>query len=436
MIFRWPILLLFGLSIPLSLVGAFESRILDLIWVWNAFVFVLAVAAWMLTPRANALVVCRQMDKVLSVRADNPIKLAITNKGAVPINLLIREEAPGDFWVEKREFRFKLESGQTRDVTYYVRPRRRGDYFFRDSFVRILSPFGLVYRQETVLTREVVRVYPNVLALREFDLLKQKGHLRQIGIRRARLRGVGTEFESLRDYTRDDEYRRIDWKATARTNKFIVRDFEAEKNQPVILAVDFGRLMLAEAESVEKLDYVLDAALMLANAVSNANDQLGLLVYGDQVERWIPPGRGKKQVGNVIEALHALVAEPISSASADAFSYLAARWKRRSLLIIFSELQDPEEARQLARVLGPLTKRHVVLVVTVRDPGLRAQLEAPLSTITGMYLRTAASQFNEDRITAQRLLNEHGIRALDCEPKELAAALVNYYMDTKATIQL
>jgi uncharacterized protein (DUF58 family) len=247
---------------------------------------------------------------------------------------------------------------------------------------------------------------------------------------------MGTDFDSLREYSRGDDYRKIDWKATARRGKPIVREFEAERNQPVILVVDYGRLMMADVGKVEKLDLVLDSALLLGNAAANANDQLGLLVYADRVERWIPPRRGRSQVGAVIEALHALRAQPIEPNSRDSFGYLAARWKRRSLIVLFTEMENSEAATELIKVLGPLAKRHICLVVTVSDPKLKAQLSADLASRMGPFLRTSAGLFNEERKQAQWLLNEQGIRTLDSEPETVAADLVNYYLDIKATMQL
>jgi uncharacterized protein (DUF58 family) len=376
------------------------------------------------------------MDRVLSVRAENLVRLRVTNEGTSRIQFRLRDEPPPEFVADRQEFDVDLLPGQTREYRYHVTPSERGDYFFRDSFVRADGPLGLVARQSRIPTRQIIRVYPNILALRKFDLLKQRGHLRQIGIRRSRLKGVGTDFDALREYASGDDYRKMDWKATARRGKLIVREFEAERNQPVLLVIDYGRLMMAEVGSIEKLDYVLDAALMLGNAAATANDQIGLLVYADRVERWIAPKRGRGQLGHVIEALHALRAEPIEANARDSFNYLATRWKRRSLMVVFTEIEDPDEARKLLTVLGPLARRHICLVVSVADPGLQSQRQADLSDPIGPYLRTSANLFHEEREKAQRLLNAAGVRTLDSEPDTLGTNLVNYYLDVKATQQL
>lgn len=436
MILRWRFFALLSVGIFLAILGSVDPSLFAFIWPYNVAVLALALLAYALAPSGRDIRMERRFDRVLSVRVPNLVRLRVSNEGVNPIRFRLRDEPPAEFEVDRQEFDVALAPGETKEFRYHLTPKERGGFFFRDSFLRSDGPLGIVARQSKLRTREIVRVYPNVLALRKFDLLKQRGHLRQIGIRRSRLKGVGTDFDTLREYARGDDYRKIDWKATARKAKLIVKEFEAERNQPVILVVDYGRLMMAEVGNIEKLDYVLDAALMLGNAAATANDQIGLLIYADRVERWIPPKRGRSQVGMVIEALHALRAEPIEPNARDSFNYLASRWKRRSLMVVFTEIEDSEEAKELLTVLGPLAKRHICLVVSVADPELHAQRKADLDWPIGPYLRTSANLFHEEREKAQRLLNAVGVRTLDSEPETLATDLVNYYLDIKATQQL
>ncbi len=436
MILRWKFFALLAGGVLIAVLGSIDPSLFAFVWPFNLAVFGLAFLAYAMAPSGRDVRIDRRMDRVLSVRTENLVRLRVTNEGTSRLQFRLRDEPPPEFVADQQEFDVDLLPGQTKEYRYHVSPSERGDYFFRDSFVRADGPLGLVARQSRIPTRQIVRVYPNILALRKFDLLKQRGHLRQIGIRRSRLKGVGTDFDALRDYASGDDYRKMDWKATARRGKLIVREFEAERNQPVLLVIDYGRLMMAEVGSIEKLDYVLDAALMLGNAASTANDQIGLLVYADRVERWIAPKRGRGQLGHIIEALHALRAEPIEANARDSFNYLATRWKRRSLMVVFTEIEDPDEARKLLSVLGPLARRHICLVVSVADPGLQSQRQADLDDPVGPYLRTSANLFHEEREKAQRLLNAAGVRTLDSEPDTLGTNLVNYYLDVKATQQL
>ncbi|MFN8140247.1 MAG: DUF58 domain-containing protein [Fimbriimonadales bacterium] len=436
MVFRAPFFALLAGGIVFAIMGAFDERIFAFIWPYNAFVVIAGVLTYLLTPSGAHISITRKFDPVLSVRVPNLVKLYITNEGNHSLKFRLREEPPDEFEVSEREFDVSIEPGERKEIRYHVTPRDRGDYFFRDSFIRVRSVLGMVFRQSRIPTREIVRVYPNILALRKFDLLKQRGHLRQIGIRRSRLKGVGTDFESLRDYVQDDDYRKIEWKASARKAKLVVKEFEAERNQPVILVVDYGRRMMADVEKTEKLDHVLDSSLMLCNAAANANDQVGLLLFADHVDRWIAPRRGRSQVGQIIEALHALRAQPIEPDAITAFSYLASRWKRRGLIVIFTEIETPAEAKEMLTVLGPLAKRHLCLVVTVSDPQVRTAYSRTDTSKDSIFERAAAVLYQEERLTALHLLNRAGVRTLDAEPEELGSALVNYYLTVKATAQL
>lgn len=420
---------LFALGIPVAaLAGWIGSPVLAL--AYNAVLIAVAVATSRLAP-ASALSVTRSFDPVLSVRVRNRIRLKVENTGAVPARFRLRDEPPIGCDAEANEAEFDVPAGAERQIDYWVTPHQRGSDFFRGTFLRLHCPLGLVQRQVRLRTEQPVRIYPNVLALREFDLLKQKGKLNQMGIRRARSRGLGTEFESLREYTQGDDYRKIDWKASARRGKLIVRQYEQERSQSVILAVDIGRLMLAEAEGVPKLDHVLNSLLMLAHAAAIAGDQVGLLVYSDVVHRYLPPGKGRGRLGTIIEATHNLLAEPVESDPVAAFAYLATRWKRRSLLVCFSDAADELDARTLATAIGPLSRRHLILAARVGDPKLRELTERPIATSDDLFRKAGALLVQEDRQKVPTALQATGIHSLEAEPEDLSAALVSFYFDVK-----
>ncbi len=398
---------------------------------YNALLILVAWITGRLGPAASNLKISRTFDPVLSVRMPNRIQLTVLNDSADEIKGVLRDEPPPQFEASQREFPFKLGPGREKEFVYTLTPIERGSEKFYGTFVRIECPLGLVLRQERVETDEPIRVYPNVLALREFDLLKQKGRLREMGIRRSRMRGLGTEFESLREYAEGDDYRKIDWKASARHSKLVVRQFEQERNQAVMIVIDIGRHMLSEVNGVRKLDHALDACLMLTNAASAAGDMVGLLVYADVVRRYIPPKKGRNQVGMIIEALHDLVAEPLESDPAGAFAFMASRWKRRSLIVAFTDLDDPDRARELTVALGPQVRRHLVLLARVADPRLREALKPPMEKMSDMYLSAAANMLTADRRQATSVLSAARIHNLESEPQDLAASLVSFYFDVK-----
>lgn len=419
-----------ALGIPLAAVAAAAG----VPWVALAYDLFVIVIAWVTTklrPSLAGLRLERKFDPVLSVRVPNKITLSLWNDGPELIKAKFRDEPPPLFQVSRKEFPVTLHSGSETELTYSMTPYERGTDYFRGSFMRVACPLGLVEEQVRLNTEQPVRVYPNVLALREFDFLRQKGKLNQLGIRKSRMRGLGSEFESLREYMQGDDFRKIDWKASARRGKLIVRQFEQERNQPVVICIDIGRRMLSEVNGVTKLDYVLDSLLMLAQAVVLANDFVGLLVYSDVVKRYIPPRKGRNQLGFVIEAIHDLVPEPVESDPAAAFSYLASRWKRRSLLVDFTDLDDETEAKALTAAFGPMARRHLAVLARVSDPRLKELIHQPLDSLDDLYLRTGALMFREDKKRAESVLGAAGLHTLEAEPQDLAAALVSFYFEVK-----
>jgi uncharacterized protein (DUF58 family) len=419
-----------ALGIPIAAVS-YQSGQPFILVAYNAMLLAVAIITFRLSPNPNLLRLRRVFDPVLSVRAANKITLQLENEGLEPVAGRLRDEPPSGCTANRQEFNLSIRPEGYAEYEYFLTPIERGSDFFRGTWLRIQCPLGLVVRQVKLNTEQPVRIYPNVLALREFELLKQQGRLREMGIRRSRFRGLGTEFESLRDYGEGDDYRKIDWKATARRDKLIVRQFEQERNQAVMIVIDVGRGMLSEVEGVRKLDHALDSILMLTHAAAMAGDFVGLLVYSDVVKRYIPPKKGRNQVGIIIEALHDLVAEPVESDPRAAMVYLSARWKRRALLVTFTDCEHNEKAQELVTAMGPLVRRHLVLVARISDPKLREAADASLNSVSGMYTRAAATLLAQDRRDAGIALSTANIQSLESEPQDLASALVNYYFIVK-----
>lgn len=422
--------LLLAIGIPVIAL-AVAAGVPYVAWIYNLLVFGLAWLTYRFAPDHKKIRVFRGTDPVLSVRMSNRIGLKLLNDGPVPMTLLVRDEPPPDFAVLGNERRFTLRPGIEDELIYSAIPFERGGDFFRGTYVRIACPLGLVWKEAKLRTETPIRVYPNVLALKEFDLLKQRGRLRQIGLRRSRVRGLGSEFESLREYAEGDDFRKIDWRATARRDTLIVRQYEQERNQSVLIVIDIGRRMLDEVDGVSKLDRALDACILLTHAAIVAGDLVGLLVYSDVVQRYIPPKKGRNQMGIILEALHDLAAEPVESNPLNAMSYLGARYKRRSLLVAFTDTDSPESAKKLAHSFGPLARRHLTVIARVRDPKLGKLYDQPLTGPQQFYERAAAAMLMDERRSATTIFDSAGLQTLEAEPDELSVALANFYFVVK-----
>lgn len=422
--------LVLGVGIVFSAAAA-QLGMGSLMWGFDALVALAAVVSARLTPGAGDLEIRREVDPVFSVRAANTVKLTVENSSQWDLVARIRDEPDPTFATENNEQRIAVLSGDRETMTYKTTPPIRGDYQFHGTFLRIRCPLGLVEKQVQLDSTQAIRVYPNLLLLQEFDLLNQRGKLRDMGLRRNRQRGLGTEFESLRDYFQGDDFRKIDWKATARRGKPIVKQFEVERNQSVMLVMDCGRTMLGEVNGVTKLDYSLDSCLLLARAAFSMGDQVGMLVYNDAVQKFISPRKSNNQIGVLIESAHALLAEPVESNPAGAFSHFSQRWKKRSLVVVFTDASDADKARDLVRALGALKHRHVVIVVNVNDPEINRLASEVPQTKAGLFGQAAGLWLEERQLEAIGVMKAAHIHHVAAEPQDLSKALVGAYFDIK-----
>lgn len=422
---------LVALGIPLI----FVATLVGMAWfayVYNFCLVVIALVTFYFGPNSQELRFRRRMDAVLSVRTRNRIRVELEYDGNLHLTGQLRDEYPATFFSDDAETKLKIGPSQKFTYDYFITPPERGEEFFRATFLRLNCPFGLVQKQIRLNTEQDVKVYPNILALREFQLLNQQGRLREVGVRKSRMRGMGTDFESLRDYSEGDDYRKIDWKATARRGKVIVREYEVERNQAVILCIDCGRHMMAEVNGVRKLDLVLDSVLMLIQSALAAGDNVGLLAYGADIIRFIPPKKGHRQLGVLLNATYNLVAEPVESDSVRAFSYLQGRHKRRSLIINFTAVEDRDQARDVVTSFGSFARNHIALLANINDPKFREILRNDPEDPEALFKFASAHFLVDERKQAATVLRTANINVLDSEPQDLAGDLVNFYLDVKS----
>ena len=318
---------------------------------------------------------------------------------------------------------------------YRLYASARGDYEFGDMVIRYDAPWGLVTKQARIPAQEHVKVYPNLHEARKYEL--QARHNRQLlmGLRRTRLRGQGREFESLRDYVRGDELRHISWTTTARRGRMTTRQYQTERNQSIMVMLDAGRLMTSrpasETAQLTKLDHAINAALAIAYVAAAGGDNIGLLVFNRQVTAYLPPQRGHAQLNAMIEALYNVKPQMAEPSYARAFQYLAKNCKRRSLVVILTDLVDREASAELLSYTATLLPRHLPLIVTIGDNDLRALVNQPPADIAAVYQQSVAEELLLQREEALARITELGGLALDVPAGQLSLQLVNQYLAVK-----
>jgi uncharacterized protein (DUF58 family) len=290
---------------------------------------------------------------------------------------------------------------------------------------------GLVWAQAQLSGPVFVKVYPNMARAREAELKALGARSLVASHRKTSWRGEGREFESLRDYVRGDELRHVSWSATARRGKLVTRQYQIERDQTILIALDAGRLMTARIENETKLDSAVHATLALMSAAARGGDNAGLMVFSRRIKSYLPPERGREHMEAALEALYAVEPEMIEPSYARAFEFIAANCKRRALVIVLTDLVDEEGSRDLLTSLKILRPRHLPLIVTIADRDLKAVVRDKPETTRDLFTQSVAEEIILQRETALRQVEAQGGLALDVTAAALAPSLLETYLRVK-----
>jgi len=400
--------------------------LLDLGWV--AFLIADGLAA----PTPRALRVTREAPAAFSLGRTFPLRYRWSHAGRRRLHLLVRERLPEPLGgADAPRRRLLLPAGLVVEESLEVRPIRRGIGAGGPMDVRILGPLGLGWRQGRIELPWIATVYPNLLAASLRALPLQAARRREAGLRNVRRRGEGRLFEGLREWVPGDDTRIIDWKATARRGKPIARQYEDERRQQVLLVIDAGRLLTAEVDGVPRLESVVAAALHLAHAAVEHDDNVGLLVFADTIQRYVPPARGRRALRAVLEGLAAAEGRLAESDYPAAFRYVAARSRKRALTVLFTDVIDRTASDALVAQAATLRPRHLPLAVTLRDPGLEAVAVARPRDSGEAFQRAAAEELLGAREAALADMRARGVMVLDVLPAAASSAVVERYHQLK-----
>ena len=384
-----------------------------------------------LLPGRRGFTARRTMPEPFSLGEHEEVRVAVTNPAAAGLLARLADHAPDDLHPRPRELEGVFDARGSVTVAYRTSSPRRGAYRFGALDLQVARRDGWLRRQVRIPLDHEVAVFPNVVAIKRIQLTLRRGLRALVGQRRARPPGASTAFAGLRDYVRGDDVRRISWTATARRDRPVMVEVEAERGQQVMIALDCGRLMTAPAGDLVKLDHAVNAALMLAWVAQAFGDRVGLMTFDDRVTNFIKPERGSAQLHVITEALYAITASYVEPDFGHAMTHLALRIGRRSMVVVLTDLQDPNASRELVAHCLRLAARHLVLVVAMSDPEVLAARDAPVTTSARAYQWAATEEFVASRRESFELLRRGGVLGLDVVAGNLSPALVERYLELK-----
>jgi len=379
--------------------------------------------------RLEAPAVARRVPATLAVGVPVEVSLRVTNVAGSTLRAEIYDHHPASFQCEGLPRAVALEPRQWTEIAYHARPLARGETRFEKCEVRLHSPLGLWHIAHRAGEETPARVYPNFRALARYTLLATDNRLSQIGVLQVRRRGEGMEFHQLREYRQGDPQRAIDWKATARTQRLIAREYEEEKDQRVLLVIDCGRRMAAKDDDLSHFDHALNAGLLLAHVALRQGDAVGMMTMGG-VSRYSEPRKSVAAVNAILNRVY-----DIEPTLAVPDYHLAARdvmknLRRRSLVILLTNLRD-EDDETLLPALKLLRTRHLVVLASLRESIISRALSARVDSFDRAVTHAAAADYLAQRERAFRRIGAAGAVCLDVEPERLAISLVNRYLELK-----
>lgn len=423
-----------------------------------ALIVALLAPVWLLPGAAGRIGVSVAAISILLAAAIDAIALPgpsdISLERALPPSIGIGDKLEGEYIVESRwgmQLRAQLSddlpigiAGGARDqelmlpargalhVTVPVTGAVRGRYPLGPVALRVRTRAGLVGRRLRWLPDDSILVAPSVASVRRFRLLALQHRLYEAGVRAIRQRGEGRSFASLREYVVGDDPRHIDWKATARRRKTITREFTVEQSQTVFCLIDAGRSMTQLAGTFTRFEHALSAALLLTDVAAGAGDRVGLIVFDDQIRAFVPAQRGQAALRAVRNALLPVQATLTEPDYATAFRFLAARQRRRSLMVFFTDVIDSRASRALIAHVSRSAARHLVVVVALRNDALDAAATPSSQSQDALYESAAAEELIAARAEALERMRVAGVTVLDVSPAAMTAAVVNRYLEIKA----
>jgi uncharacterized protein (DUF58 family) len=399
---------------------------------FSGIVVLTAVDILMLYGTKKGVFAKRQAPERLSNGDDNELDIYI--ESFYPFNIFagVIDEVPHQFQKRDVWFELKLSSREQKQVKYLLRPVKRGEYEFGNVLVYVRSPLGMIMRRYSFEQAETLPVYPSFLLMRKYELMAISHRLNEMGIKRMRRLGNSMEFEQIKNYVPGDDYRTLNWLATARRGELMVNSYTEEKSQHVYCVIDKSRVMKMPFEGMSLLDYSINASLVLSSVALLKEDKAGLITIAERMGAVIPAERKVTQLNKIMEVLYKEKTRYLESNIELLYNTIRKTIKQRSLVMYFTNYESMSAMQRQLPVLKQIAKFHLLVIVFFENTELKALSEEPAKDIEGIYIKTIAGKFAYEKKLIVRELARHGIQAILTAPKDLTVNTINRYLEIKA----
>ncbi len=440
-------LILIGAGFLWLIPGYYIPRLAYIMLVWDALILLITLADGLRLPRPATLTASRSWLSAPSLGVSVEVELSFTHSNAILLDCQLIDDLPPQLIETPITRSLRAYPRAAATLRYTVRPRHRGDVQAGVLYIRYRSTLGLVARWAVAPLTQPVRIYPELRTAEDQQLFLAKSRRIDLQLRQMRQRGLGREFESLREYRPGDDLRDLCWTASARRGELVTRQFQAERSQSVWIVLDTGRLMRAHVKdqvrdqashstlhtshSYSKLDYACSTAVALAQLAIYSGDRVGLIGYGRRIQQQLLPNRGPAHMRQFLESLAQLEAESSEADHLRATAILGRLQPRRSLILWVTDLAESAMRPEVIDGAAQLLHRHVVLFVAMAQPEVAAIARVIPNSVEEMFRSAAAQEMASRRDLLLARLREQGAITLDTLPGQMTASVLNHYLSIK-----
>jgi len=366
----------------------------------------------------------------------NKVLLQIGNDYSFPVMLSVIDELPVQFQERNWMRKLKIDAGKNSEIEYSLRPVQRGEYVFGNVNIYVYSPLAIVKRRYIIEEEQLVKVYPSYMQMRRYQLLAVSNRLQEAGVKRIRRLGHSMEFEQIKEYVRGDDYRTINWKATARKSDLMVNNFTDERSQQIYCVINKGRIMKMPFDGMTLLDYAINASLVLSNVALVKHDKAGLITFAENVDSFLPADKKPTQMNLLQEMLYRQQTLFLEPDFEKLYSVIRGRITQRSLLVLFTNFESVYSLEREMASLKRIAKYHLLLVVFFENTELKTLTENKVSTVEDIYIKTIADKFVYEKRLMIKELHKNGIASILTTPENLTVNAINKYLELKTRMSI
>ena len=374
----------------------------------------------------------RVLPQKLSDSDPNPVHITFKSKYPFKALGVVIDELPVQFQKRDLEHQVTLIKNEPHNFKYTVRPVERGEYFFGNLNIYISTPLRIIKRRYTFQKDEMVPVYPSIIQMQQFDFLAISNRLTEIGLKKIRRIGNTQEFEQIKEYIKGDDFKTINWKATAKKNQLMVNQYQDEKSQPIYSIIDTGRVMKMPFNGLKLLDYAINSTLAFSNVALKRNDKTGMLTFSKSIETFLPAVQKLTYLNTILEKLYNITTEYTDSDFGLLYAHIKRKINHRSLLLFYTNFEHISALKRQLPFLAAIAKKHVLVVIFFENTELETLITTDAEDLQAIYHKTIGEKFSHEKRLMQKELQRYGIQTILTKPENLTVNTINKYLEIKA----